>query len=434
MPLRPQDRRAKQTQRSGQKATNALRAQASAIVGVDAYEPLCTPTDAQLVVAVQNVADATRQVTVSVRHDGRSLATTSHRVDDGSRLPFSFPVPHDATGLFEVRLSAEQDALAVDNRAFVHLRGTETIPVVVASDNPDFVRTIGGWLDACPRITWTSTDPGTLDRAAHLLITDRAELAAQWSSSTIYFAQMAGERRIISTHWLADSGHPISEYLEPLGLVPAVLPAVQANIQWGDPIIWGVVDGHKIPLVQAALAQGRRLVTLLVDPTASSSSVPVILVFLNSLRWAMDSGGLFTTGQPLMAGPFKQGMVRVKRPDGVVEWLAHAGGMVRYDSTDQAGRYQFTQGEVAMEHVANFLDPIESNTMQHVSTWGTDQTTASWSRGSVSSHHPLTNLLLSLLVVILLAEWIRYCWKGRPERALRLRSGRVEGRHISIHR
>ena len=393
-----------------------------AIVGVDAHEPLCLSTTAQLLVSVQNFADVEQEVTLSVRHDGHLVKETSQRLAPQGRAPISFGLPDGSTGRVEVALNAKHDALAVDNHASITLRGAEAIPVVVASDRSPFLDTIGRWLDACPRIAWKPIhQPEELKgAAAHggtgssgaLLITDQGELAATWPSAAILFGRQTEAKRLMLTQWLVDATHPIGEYLEPLETVAATVVTPTTQGLWGDPIIWGVAEGRKIPLVRAASAQGRRMVSILLDPTASPSSVPTLLVFLNSLRWLTGSLGLATTGEPLVVGPFEPGVVRIQPPHGMVEFRTHEGGWLRDDSTDRAGLYRFIQGGTTVERVVNFLDPIESNTMKRVSTWGTASLPSASSPGSEPQRQSLVNWLLGLLLVVFLLEWLLYSRKG----------------------
>ena len=408
----------------------------AAIVGLDAHEPLCAPSDAQLVVTVQNFADAPQEVTLSVRHQHRLVATVSRQLEPERRVPISLTLPEESEGLVEVRLSATRDALAVDNRAFLQLRGHDAMPVVVASDSARFVDTIGSWLDACPRIAWKSVHPtesldGQTDRRTdgqtdEILITDQPELVARWARPAIVFPQDNKEQRLVLTHWLVDSTHPIGRYLEPLDTVAATPGFLAEPRPVGEPILWGVVEGRKVPLIFVTSRNGRRQVNVLLDPTATPTSVPVVLVFLNSLRWLTGSLGLITTGEPVMVGSLAPGPVQVQRPNGAVELRTHDGGLFRYDSTDRVGRYRFVQDRTTVERVVNFLDPVESNTVKRVSTWESFQASAAPSlvhpalgepKGGVNTlpRHSLVSWLLGLVFVLLLLEWILYSRKGHQE-------------------
>lgn len=403
-----------------------------AIVGLDAHEPLCLPSETQLLVTVQNFADHPQSASLTVRHDGRTVVTQPHALDARSRVPISVTLPEGSEGLFEVAIQAERDALSVDNRAFVTLKGHASIHVVVAWQSPDTLMTIGKWLDACSRLAWQSVPPvsgspqqllNQTSAAETILITDRPELAESWPSPSLAFAPTGADRHPTPTQWIVDPTHPIGEYLEPLvtiGSAPSsagrgkpenAVPGEGDNRR-GEPVIWGVVEGSKIPLVRAASTQGWRNVQILMEPAALSST-PSVLVFLNSLRWLTGSLSLLTTGEPIIAGPFEPGAVRIRRPNGVVEPQSQGGGMFRYDSTDQAGRYTLTQGHTTVDRVVNFLDPLESNTMTRVSTWqpvGEVSSTAPVAQEKPD--HSLADWLVRLMVAVLLLEWLLYSRKN----------------------
>lgn len=400
-----------------------------AIVGLDAHEPLCGPSQTRIVVTVQNMADAEQDVGLSVTQQGRVLATATQIVPPSSRVPITLDLPDGASGVLDVSVRARRDALALDNRALVMLRGSSSIPVLVASEREVFVDSIGSWLEPCPRLAW---EPVRLrDGAAGLppakpeavLVTDQPALVSGWPGEAIVFARASSAPPVILTQWLVDAAHPVGEYLSPLETVATAIVPAQAEPLWGEPVIWGVVNGQRVPLVRAASVQGRRLVGVLADPTASSPSIPLVVVFLNGLRWVTGSMGFIMTGEPLTVGPFASGTVRVQRPDGTVEGVAHPGGLLRYEATDQIGRYRFTpplharagfiQGEHAIERLVNFLDPVESNTMTRLSTWSDEPVVSAVAASPRGRRHPLAAWLLGLLVVVLLVEWGLYLRRGR---------------------
>ena len=401
----------------GESAANA------AIVGIDARESLCTPANSQVVVWVQNFSDAAQRVAVRVSQDGRRLGEESRTLEANGRASLAFQMPDGASGWLEVALSADHDALAVDNRAVVRLRGAEPLRVSVAAEHPEFLATIGRWLDACPRIAWSHADAaggvsGDARARGDVLITDDPSWTASWPSPVLTFVpreagdpKTAGGARPVALPWLVEPTHPIAEYLEPLETVPTLVTR-SAEGSAGDPVIWAVAQGKRLPVVLASSTRGRRTVSCFFDPSAVSSTVTPVLVFFNSLRWLAASSGFAMTGEPLIVGPFERGTVRVTRPDGRETAISHSGGMLRYDATTKAGRYRFTQGAVTIERAVNFLDPLESDTMQHVSTWVPEQSTAAGHAGQVS-RRPLSPWLLRLAFVLLLAEWALYAWRAR---------------------
>jgi len=452
-----------------------------AIVGLDASQPLCHPSDPtdgeehasepRIVVTVQNFSDIEQEIRLVVTHRGRSIQRLSQRLEPGARTPISFTIPKDLSGLIEVELAAKQDALAVDNRLVLALPGTATVSAVVASHDPAFLKTIGPWLDACPRIAWRPAEAADAVPVPDVVITDHADETPASAVGTLVVvrhevsgsevdpakrapavagggmspprpdpsASRGGHAKrgtrgttglpalyqngtgpgglhapgLETTRWFVELTHPISEYLQSLTTVAtAVEPSASEDVV-GHPVLWGVVGHRKIPLVSVEERGGHRVVRLFLDPTKTPTSTPLILVFFNSLRWLTSAEVSVTTGEPLSVGPLAQGMVRVERPDGSMEERAHQGGLLSYHTTDQAGRYRFIQHRTALDRAVNFLDPLESNTMRRVSTWDAPADSEAVSDGQAITRTSLVPWLLMAVVLLLVAEWWLYIFRGR---------------------
>jgi hypothetical protein len=401
-----------------------------AIVGVDAHEPLCLPTDApapaasatdaaaaamrvtegKLIVWVQNFARQPQEVTVRLR--GLD-APREERVtlQPQAREAVAFQLPASSAQELEVAIEAPHDALDADNRVVLPAPGAAAIRVVVDSERPAFVDTIGAWLDACPRIAWSRAADASSDDHAAVLITDRSDHAQAWPSAAMVFAA-GDDARMLPARWVIESAHPIAEYLQPLQSVPTAAAWTGGVAAWGDPVLSGISQGRKLPLLTVAAGGGRRMVGVWFDPTARAAPVPEVLVFLNSLRWLTGAAGLATTGQTLTVGPFAPGRVEVRRPSGQERALAHEGGLLRYDRTDAAGWYAFRQGDRAVRRAVNFLDPVESNLSQPRSTWA-DPGQAVPTRSGARPHRSLAGQLLLAVLALMILEWIVYIWRTR---------------------
>ena len=421
-----------------------------AIVGADLSDPLCVPAtasetgeppnghpSARLLVTVQNFSDEEQPLRLSARvPDAQDVAHTLTLLPQ-QRETIPVSLPGGIEGPVTIRVETARDALAVDNQLIVSLAregrsggAGQQIPVVLASERPEVSQVIGRWLDACPRIAWhvmDATNPPTPRSGADapadsILITDQAELAASWPSTSMMIAQhSSGSPRLTLTHWLIDSSHPITSYLEPLeSVVTALAPPPQSSVGGlvgasGEPVLWAVSEDRKVPLVLASERQGTRRVTFLLDPTATPNSVPLTLVFFNSLRWLAGSRRFTVTGEPLTFGFVEPGRVRIERPDGAVEWRDHPGGIFRYEATDRTGRYRVEGPPRAIERTVNFVHPIESNTMTRSSTWSADPSAEPTTDAEASARYPMVHWLLRLMLIILVVEWWLYSRKGRHE-------------------
>jgi hypothetical protein len=405
-----------------------------AIVGADLSDSLCLPGEtgesphespaARLLVTVQNFSDEEQTLRLVARvPDAQDVAHTV-RLLPQQREQIPLNLPAGAERLVTIRLEADRDALALDNQLIVSLGVRRQIPVVVSSERPELMHVIGRWLEACPRITWTMLDPDLPSSAEAILITDHAPLAQRWPRPSIVIAgPSANAPRLTLTHWLIDSAHPLTSYLEPLeSVVTALAPPPQSLVggsvdqgMGGEPVLWAVSGDRKVPLVLASELKGQRRVTWLLDPTATPNSVPLTLVFLNSLRWLAGSRGFAVTGEPLALEHLEPGRVRIERPDGAVEWREHPGGVFRYEATDRVGRYRVEGRTRSIERAVNFVNPVESDTMARASTWVAEPSAGSPTNAGASARYPAVHWLLRLMLVILLVEWWMYSLKRRPQ-------------------
>ncbi len=407
-----------------------------AIVGLESDEPLCLPADAvkstaasstsdaapgregaaTVRVTVQNFAPQSQPVTVEVARDRRRLARQRVTVEAGARTLVAVPLPRAGPGQYDVRLDAPHDALAVDNHAVVSLGGAGRRAVRVVTHDQEFLRAVGRWLDACPGLSWSASDAGEAD---DLLVTDDPAAASRASASTLLIsdgsaAAVPAPPKVV--YWLVDSTHLLGRYLEPIQPVPMALPPSQApGPLSGVPVIWGIADGERIPLLLAAEEQGRRLVTLRLDPRASPDAVPIIVVFFNSVQWLARASESTTTGTPLLVGPLAPGEVRVERPDGRIILVQHPGGVLRYDRTDRAGVHRIRSAHGVIERTVNFLDPAESNTIAVGSTWDAAPTTARAAAARTPVRQPLSPWLIIVMLVLVVVEWVYYARRRRRE-------------------
>ncbi len=386
----------------------------AAIVGVDTREPLCAASESQIAVTVQNFADQPQNVAVSISQQGRVLSRQTRLLAPGASEPLRFDVPQ-AGGEYDVQLVAGHNTLAADDHATVVMRGRAALPVMVASDSQRFIDTVGRWLDACANITWQPQHLGDAsassmrldgDSAQRVVVTDRPDLAEQ-APVAMLFARAGSADRPTAVQWLVETAHPVSEYLESLDVVPTLL-ARDAADAGGEPMVWGLIRGQRLPLVTSVTGRGRRMVRLAFDPAGPESVAPV-LVFLNSLRWLSGLQASATTGEPLIVGPFAAGAVRVRAPDGRTSTVNTESGWVRYEATDRAGRYEFSQGSVRVERVVNFVDPVESNLLARPSTLKLESAPAAHETVEATrEQQPMMRWLLRLIAIVLLAEWLLY--------------------------
>ena len=378
------------------------------IVGLDAQGPLCSVADASIVVTIQNFSDNPQAVTVAASQQGRRLIEARAELAPRDRRSLSLAIPN-TTGLVDITLAAPNDSLEVDNRAWVTLRRAATLPIAVRSDSAPFNDTLSTWLGACEALRW-SMDPASRE-APSLVITDReADVPASAVASVVFDAP--SEARPVLSHWVVSSGHPIGSYLAPVEAVAAALNLSPSGGISGTPVVSALVSGRNIPIVVADEREGHRAVLMRFEPSAGRASTPVLLAFFNSLRWLMGRSEGQATGEPLLVGGFRPGPVSVRRPDGTMDSVESDGGRLVYDQVTLAGPYRFSQGSAEVVEAVNFFDPLESNLLDHPSTWRAAQQPLAAPAVARNVVHPLSNLLMMVVLLLLLLEWWRYSTKS----------------------
>jgi hypothetical protein len=395
-----------------------------AIVGFDAYGGLCRTPAARVLVTVENFSEEAAAIQLfASQQGGRRVAEASAALDPRQRTTLSLSMPDALEGPVDLLLSGGGDALPLDNHATIMLRRPSAIPVAVVSEREEFRRLIERWLRACEGVRWsegiTTTDPTLVitDLPAALRLAQAggvppAEAAVegivQFAISHAPATTAASSARLVPAHWLVASDHPVGSYLRPVEAVSASLSSAAPAGSAGEPVIWGIMAGQQVPLVVAAEQEGRRSVSIAVDPTMSPASVPLVMVFFNSLRWLMGHAEMVQVGEPLTVSSLPRGRVRVERPDGVMEDLSHEGGAFHYDATLYAGRYRLTHGQTQRSWAVNFVDPLESNLLERRSSWRPLPHEVADAASPRRAPRPLAAPLALLVLALLLAEWWLY--------------------------
>jgi len=386
-----------------------------ALVALDPQGGLCGERSATLLATVQNFSDRHAQVQVTAEQSGRELARAETSLSARERGSLSLAVPESAVGWVTLTVravdGAEHDALDVDNRADVMLRRGADVPVAVVSNNAALRQLVTQWLGACGSLTWTTEVPEA--PRPYLLVTDREDPLPSHAIGVLHLvaSSTAGEPTL--AHWVVTSAHPVGSYLQPVNTVLSSTSSDGAAGLGGEPVIWALRRGQKVPLVLAGELEGRRSVRLLVDPTVTPDATPLLVVFFNSLRWLVGQAETVRTGDPIMVPALERGRVVVQRPDGARDQLTHVGGPFRYDATTRAGLYRIVRGGLEVVRAANFIDPIESNLLEPVSTW---RLPAHAPPADAALPQPvrqsLVNLMMCLVLALLIAEWVLYVRKS----------------------
>lgn len=386
-----------------------------AFVGLDAFGPLCESAAPHVLATVQNFSEETIPVTVSAHQGAQLLSQAAEEMAPRTRAAFALALPEGTEGWLELTMASAPDGLSVDNRAWMMLRRSARLPIVVRSPREPFRRAISSWLDACSALTWTA-DPAAV-QGPFVLVTDGEDEPARSSSAATMAFLPPADASPRPGAWVRSSDHPVGAYLSPVEFVAAPLNLKAAAGLSGTPVVSALIDGRRVPIVLAEEHEGRRRLTMRFDPAQSGDSTSAVLTFLNGVRWLMGQAEDVATGQSLSAGGFGPGAVTVHRPDGSTATATVEGGAVRYDETTLAGRYRLAQGATELLVAVNFFDPLESNLLDRVSTWdpraapSTDRSAAPPQDRGGRSAYPLAHGAMLLLLVLVLVEWRLYTLK-----------------------
>jgi hypothetical protein len=382
----------------------------TAIVGLDAQGPLCGAETSRLVSTVHNFSDSQASVQVTATQRGRTLASATLELEPGARRSAVLEMPEDAEGWAEVTIDAQQDALEVDNHAWAQLRPAAAVPIVIDSQDEQFVGAVSRWLGACEALTWSAGTPA--DGGAGIVITDHEPGVA--AAGTMVFRASGAEP--MRSYWTTADGHPISSYLPAVSVVDAAV-SLAPDDQAGQPVVYTIRQGERLPVISATEIEGRRIVWMHLAPAGSTDSTPVILAFLNSVRWLMARTEGYATGEPMVIGGLSPGAATLLRPDGARERVQIDGTSLAYDDASVAGLYRVEQGTTERVTAANFIDPLESDVMRRASTWQHPAPMPQAAPALRRAAHPLTNVLLVVALALLGVEWWWYSRKGRRELA-----------------
>lgn len=384
-----------------------------AFVGLETQGPFCELAQARVIATVQNFSDTEARVTVRVRQRSKVLAEDSAAIAPHAQWPCSLTLPVQIQGVVELSLATNGDALDVDDRAWMTVQPAAMLPIVIDSSRPAFTQAISAWLSACPSLIWSAETPHA--SGPHLLITDRAVSPEETPVSLMTFLPPPTPRPVVS-RWAVSTDHPIGSYLAPLETVAAAVNLSDPGSMPGTSVVDALINGQRTPVVIASEHEGRRHVVIRLDPVLDVPPTPVVLTFLNSLRWLMESAKTLTTGEPLTVHGFSPGVATIRHPDGSTHPVHTQAGIVHYEHTDRAGTYQVMQSDQQRAVAVNFLDPVESNLLEPSSTWAAPPpASATTAQASPRTRLPLGRLMIGLLLILLLVEWWLYTAKRSPQ-------------------
>lgn len=392
------------------------------VVQLEARESAEDRQAQEIFAQVQNARPRAATTRVELYLNGGLADAQNVTIAAGDRRGVIFRRPAADEGVAEVRLT-ERDALAVDDRAWVLLRATEPVKVLIVGDEDLFLREVlasdpdvelsrlsaaeygplEGRLPPCDLVVFDGVAPKAFPRAAVLC------LGAAPATEGFTSAAPVEHPKILT--W--DAEHPLTRFVNFGNLsVAKMTPGGE------PPWMQSLVSSDSGALIAAGERGGLRLVVvrfgLLESDWPLRVSFPLFMA--NAVRWAKDvdtaSGeGFVRPGQPMVV-PVPAGLDRgtVSLPGGGSRAIsAGEGRRVTIAETERPGVYRIRWEGRKRDavHVVNLLDAAESNiavppavTMGGERVLGTDERTL--------VQRELTTQLLLAALAFLLVEWLYY--------------------------
>lgn len=327
----------------------------------------------QCFVLIHNEAETELQTTLTLSFNGNDVALEEVIVPPRDEAELVFAIGDLAEGVLEARLDYE-DALAVDNTAWLALRPTATIQtLLVAEGNSSSAYFLKRVLMLEPRVELSSVSPDDYyDGSGHDLVIFDGHSPETLPDATMLFVNAAppledvalGEvverPGIIAT----DSEHPMMRFLNPstVSIAKARRLEVPADAR-------ALVSTDGGPLVADVSRQGKQMVVVAFDLADSNwpwhLSFPLFMQ--NLLAWsprsALTDETFVQAGRPLTILPNANvDTAVVTTPDGVEhEVELNATRPAFFGETEQVGVYQVALGEETAEYAVNLLNALESS-------------------------------------------------------------------------
>lgn len=389
------------------------------IAAFSVREPLEGRGDQQSFVLVHNEQTEPLETTLTLTFNDTVLMVEELNVPPGEDREVVVAHPELGSGLLRAELDHEDD-LAVDNAAWLALRPTASVKVLLvaesdstgayflkrafaldsrvelsAIDPADYVET-----DEYDLTIFDSSAPGELPAGSLVFINSIPPLPGIKSEGAIEAPPVLA--------W--DSEHAVLRFLNPANI--GIREAQRLALPDGSRTLISTTGG---PLMADVSRGGQQILVIGFD--IAESNWPLRLSFplfiQNLLAW-VPRGSFATetsvaTGRPLTIMPVQDvESATVTLPDGSAESVQlDPLRPVFFGATETAGPYVVTQGDTSEQYAVNLLDRNESAiTPAEVLTIGRAEVKAE--RGRVKQNRELWRFFVIAALVVLMVEWSVY--------------------------
>lgn len=344
--------------------------------GIVSFRERTAPNDEtkrQTFLLVHNENDAELDTTLSLYFDDQVLGVESVVVPPESAREVLFAHGDLGAGVLRAQLDID-DALAVDNQAWLTLKPPTAVKTLLVSDPQ---ANSGYYLQRALALE-RRVELSTIDPAAYtpnddfdLTVFNGATSTGIPGGTVVYINTLPPIDGMAETGTMENLSvlnfareHPVMRYLNPALL--KVSTATRATLPSGALTLITATEG---PLVADVSRGNQRMLWVAFDLAQSdwpwNLSFP--LFFQNLVSWvpraAADSTQGVAAGAPItITAPPEIAEVTVTRPDGATTSVSlAANGTSFYGETETAGIYQVRYGDVEEDHAVNLLNRGESS-------------------------------------------------------------------------
>lgn len=382
-----------------------------AITAFEAYAPGDPAAQAEAYLELANYAAEPQPVRLVVTRGTSTIADLNVDLAAGEAVRQMVPLGAGGDPRVRARISARNNALAVDDEAVAWVARAETLAVTVVSAEPGFLKVL---FDRIPGMQATYVAPGAYDRprqgAEHVLLFDHWVPPTAPSKPALYISPMMGE----GTEWLGtrrDENDPTWATAERhavlRGVDPATVTLERARAVESEAFTPIARSATGVPLVSVSESAEHRAVMLGFGLLEAESNValqpafPVLIV--NAIEWL---------ARPTLAGQLRPGVVpidaaltRVMSTSGDDLEIATFGDarLVRFPGP---GLYLAEGGGMRTTFAVNVGDPQVSN-LQRTSLSEQVQAQGAAAR----AERPWWPWIVGFAFMLVLVEW--WTWQRR---------------------
>jgi len=373
----------------------------------------------QAFVVVHNESGDTLESTVTLSYDGQALTVEEVKAGPGESADVLFELSHLESGLLMVELDHE-DALAIDNAAWLSLRPRIRIKVLVVSDPESYgAFFIKHALVIDPRVDLATITPDNyIDSGEHdLTIFYNWAPPALPEGTMVFFNVVPPVEGVEAAGTLdrppilnTDRDHPAMRYLSPGAVM--IDRALKLRLPPGARTL---ISTRQWPLAADVSRGGRQILIVAFD--IAESNWPLNLSFplfiQNILSWtprtAMSGEESSPTGRALAIMPDQTAeTAKVTLPGGEEREIElDPLRPVFFSETDSVGPYYIERGDEVMVHAVNLLNFNETS-ISPVASLKLGRGEVEGQTGRVKRNREMWRWLILAALAFLAVEWWIY--------------------------